>query len=246
MVPGGWATVVLWVVPETLAVDQGGGTRLQEFCGRRRWLRCSLRAGGRARGQLGYVPGEVAANGAPSVALEHAARDEVCGPEAGSNTYGSGSTGIPYTAYGREVHKTMTTRAVASSAISTTRLSQIICSGGQASMQRAAMQGYVGAATNNFIQRPWHVGWLDDLEFLAFTPRDKTGINRPQAEPPSFWGTRSYAIVTIASHELRQDGVYPHVARAFLDALRRAFSAEDTIIKGHVMEHGTVSDRSVN
>ena len=56
----------------------------------------------------------------------------------------NGGAGDPFTALGRQVTKIMTNRAVTSWGNPTTRLWQIICGGRPPSMQKAAVQGYVG------------------------------------------------------------------------------------------------------
>ena len=107
----GSATVALWPVPEPPAPNSArrvgsqwvrGGARLRGLYGRRRWRRRRLRTGRRAPGSargLGYAPGGAGANGAPSVALGHVAHDGPGGPKVGSDIYGNGSAGNPFTAW---------------------------------------------------------------------------------------------------------------------------------------------------
>ncbi|CAN0600076.1 unnamed protein product, partial [Laminaria digitata] len=75
----------------------------------------------------------------------------------------------------------MTSRVVTSWGNPTTRLWQIICGGRPASMQKAAVQGYVGAAVD--ISDGVHVMLeaMDGINFLAFTPRGGAGITLPLA-----------------------------------------------------------------
>ena len=96
------------------------------------------------------------------------------------------------------------------------------------------MQGYVGATVNIPTGVRGMLESLDDLGFLAFTPRDGAGTNLPLAQHLSILG---YAIVTIASRGLPQNGADLYVALARLEALGRAFSAEATTLNDHVMEH---------
>ena len=65
--------------------------------------------------------------GAPSVALGH-----------------NGGAGDRFTALGRQVNKIMTNRAVTSWGNPTTRPWQIICGERPPSMQKTAVQGYIG------------------------------------------------------------------------------------------------------
>ena len=70
-----------------------------------------------------------------------------------------------------------------------------------------------------------------------------------QANQPSTGTTPEhvgYAIVTIPSRGLPQDGADLHVTPARLEALGRAFSAGDTILNNRGMEHFAVADRPVN
>ncbi|MEP4523786.1 MAG: hypothetical protein ABJ005_07240, partial [Alloalcanivorax venustensis] len=137
----------------------------------------------------------------------------------------------------------MTNRMVASWANPATRLWQILCGGRPASMQRAAVQGYVGASANISDGIHGMLEALDDLDFLAFTPRGGAGITLQLAQHLRILG---HGIVTIASHGLPQDGADLQVARARLEALARAFSTGTTILNDHVMEHFAVADRPAN
>ena len=192
------------------------------------------RTGTRRPGRgLGYAPGGAGANGAPSVAFGHVAHDGPGGHEVGLDIDGNGSAGNPFTASSRQVNNIMTSSAVASWASPMTGLWQIICGDCPASMQRAVVRGYVGATVNISVGAHGMLEALDDVDFLAFTSRGGAGINFPLAQHLSSLG---YAIVTIASRGLPQDGADFPVALA-REKLGGAFSAEDTILNDHVMEH---------
>ncbi|CAN0580305.1 unnamed protein product, partial [Laminaria digitata] len=89
-------------------------------------------------------------------------------------------------------------------------------------MQKAAVQGYVGAAVD--ISDGVHVllEAMDDINFLAFTPRGGAGITLPLAYHLSILG---HAIVTIVTRGFPQDATDLHVAHARLENLRDSFSA---------------------
>ncbi|CAN0578513.1 unnamed protein product, partial [Laminaria digitata] len=103
----------------------------------------------------------------------------------------------------------MTSRIVTSWGNPTTRLWQIICGGRPGLLQKAAVQGYVGAAVD--ISDGVHVMLeaMDGINFLAFTPRGGAGITLPLAHHLSILG---HAIVTIATRGLPQDAADLHVA----------------------------------
>ncbi|CAN0598244.1 unnamed protein product, partial [Laminaria digitata] len=102
--------------------------------------------------------------------LGQATHDGRGAPEVDQTFYGNGSAGNPFTTLGKQVNKIMTSRAVTSWGNPTTRLWQVICGGRPASMQKAAVQGYVGAAVD--ISDGVHVMLeaMDGINFLAFTP----------------------------------------------------------------------------
>ncbi|MEP5247767.1 MAG: hypothetical protein ABJ111_11945 [Alphaproteobacteria bacterium] len=113
--------------------------------------------------------------------------------------YGDGSAGNLFTSLGRLVSKIMTNRAVPSWDNPTTLLWQIFGGGYPASMQRAAVQGNVGASVNVSAGVHGVLEALDDLNFLAFSPLGGAGIAVPLAQHLNILG---HAIITIASRGL--------------------------------------------
>ena len=123
-----------------------------------------------------------------------------------------------------------------------TRLWRIISGGRLASMQRAAVQWFVGTTIN--ISAGVHgmsERWTTSTFSLHTARRDR---HQPSiGTTPEHLG---YATVTIASHELPQDGADIHIARARLEALGRVLSAEDTTLDDHVIESFAIADRPTN
>ena len=72
------------------------------------------------------------------------------------------------TALGRQVTKIMTNRAVTSWGKPTTRLWQIICGGRPPSMQKTAVQGYVGEKVDISLRVHTMLEHMDGIDFLAF------------------------------------------------------------------------------
>ena len=202
------------------------------MCGQRRWRRCLLRTGGRASRRLGYVPGGAGANGAPSVALGHAAHDRSGGPEVGSDIYGNCSADNPFTALGRQVNTIMTNRATAS--WDSPRLGY----GGSsaaAAWRRCRGRPCRGSWEPRSIFRPASMACRSvGRHRLSGLHTARRGRHQPSTgTTPEHLG---YATVTIASRGLPQDGADLHVARARLEALGRVLSAGDTTLDDHVME----------
>ena len=79
----------------------------------------------------------------------------------------------------------MTNRAVTSWGNPTTRLWQIICGGRPPSMQKAAVQGYVGEKVDISARVHTMLESMDGIDFLAFAPRGGAGITLPLARSTS-------------------------------------------------------------
>ena len=118
----------------------------------------------------------------------------------------NGGAGDPFTALGRQVTKIMTNRAVTSWGNPTTRLWQIICGGRPPSMQKAAVQGYVGEKVG--ISPHTMLENMDGIDFLAFVPRGGSGMTLSLAQHLSILG---HTLVTIAIHGLPQEAAELHV-----------------------------------
>lgn len=67
------------------------------------------------------------------------APDGLGAPDLGQPLYGNGSAANPFSTLGRHVNKIMASRAVVSWGHPTTRLWQVMCGGGPASMEKAAI-----------------------------------------------------------------------------------------------------------
>ena len=152
---------------------------------------------------------------------------------------GNGGASDPFTPLGKQVNKIMTYRAVTSWSIPTTRLWQIICGGRPLSMQKAAVQGYVGEKADISARVHTMLESMDGIDFLAFVPCGGAGITLPLAQHLSILG---HAIVTIAIHGLPQEAADLHVARVRVDALRGAFDDGARMRHDHVMDHFSISN----
>ena len=96
----------------------------------------------------------------------------------------------------------MTNRAVTSRGNPTTRLWQIFCGGRPPSMQKAAVQGYVGEKVDISARVHAMLESMGGIDFLAFVPRGGAGITLPLAQHLSILG---HAIVTITIRGLPQE-----------------------------------------
>ena len=133
---------------------------------------------------------------------------------------------------GRQANKIMTNRAITSYGNPTFRLWQIICGGRPPSMQKSAVQEYVGDKVDISARVHTMLENMDGIDFLAFVPRGGSGMTLPLAQHLSNLG---HAIVTIAIHGLLQEAADLHVARVRVDALREAFDDEARMLRDHVM-----------
>ena len=102
----------------------------------------------------------------------------------------------------------MTNRAVTSWGNPTARLWQIICGGRPPSVQKAAVQGYVGEKVDIPARVHTILENMDDIDFLAFVPRDGSGMTLPL---PQHLSSLGHAIVTIAIYGLPQEAADLHV-----------------------------------
>ena len=141
------------------------------------------------------------------------------------------------------MNKIVTNRAVMSWGNPTTRLWQIICGGRPPSMQKAAVQGYVGEKVDISPRVHAMLEHMDGIDFLAFVPRGGSGMTLPLAQHLSILG---HALVTIAIHGLPQEAAELHVARVRVDALRRAFDDGANMLHDHVMEHFSTANLRAN
>ena len=125
----------------------------------------------------------------------------------------------------------------------TTRLWQIICGGCPPSMQKAAVQGYVGEKVDISPRVHAMLEHMDGIDFLAFVPRGGSGMTLPLAQHLRTLGD---ALVTIAIHGLPQEATELQVARVRVDALRRAFDDGANMLHDHVMEHFSTANLRAN
>ena len=137
------------------------------------------------------------------------------------------------------MNKIMTIRTVTSWGNLMTRLWQIICGGRTPSMQKAAVQGYVGEKLDISARVHTMLENMDGIDFLALVPRGGSGMTLPLAQHLSIFG---HAIVTIAIHGLPQEAADLHVARVRVDALPRAFDDGARMLHDHVMEHFSIAN----
>ena len=137
----------------------------------------------------------------------------------------------------------MTNRAVTSWGNPTTRIWQIICGGAPLSMQKAAVQGYVGEKVDISARVHTMLENMGGIYFLVFVPVGGSGMALPLAQHLSILG---HGIVTIAIHGLPQEAADLHVARVHVDALRGAFDHGARILHDHVMEHFSIANLRTN
>ena len=106
------------------------------------------------------------------------------------------------------MNKIMINRAVTSWGNPTTRLWQIICWGRPPSIQKAAVQGYVGEKVDISPRVHTMLENMDGIDFLAFVPRGGSGMTLRLAQHLSILG---YALVMIAIHGLPQEAAELHI-----------------------------------
>ena len=137
----------------------------------------------------------------------------------------------------------MASSAVVSWGNPTAQLWQVMCGGRPASIEKAAVQGYVQDTVDISVDVHRMIETMDGIDFLAFTPRGGAEIALPL---PQYLSILGHAIVTIASRGLPQDASELPVARARMDGLRHAFCEGTTLLNQHVIEHYAIADRPAN
>ena len=133
----------------------------------------------------------------------------------------------------------MTNRAVTSWGNPATHLWQSICGGRPPSMQKAAMQGYVGEKVDISPRVHTMLEHMDGIDVPAFVPRGGSGMTLPLSQHLSILG---HALVTIATHGLPQEAAELHVARVRVHALHGAFDDGARMLHDHVMEHFSIAN----
>ena len=114
------------------------------------------------------------------------------------------------------------------------RLWQMICGRRPPSIQKAAVQRYVGEKVDTSARVRTMFETMDGIYFLAFVPPGGSGITLPLVQHLRILG---HAIGTIAIRGLPQEAVDLQVARTHVDALRAAFDDGARMLHDHVMEH---------
>ena len=120
-----------------------------------------------------------------------------------------------------------------------TRLWQVVCGGRPASMQRAAVQGYVGDTVDISARVHTMLEILDGIDFLAFVPRGGAGVHLPLSQHLCVLG---HAFITAATRGFPQDAADLHVAHARVEALRVAFEFGAEMLNSLVIEHYAIAN----